>query len=289
VRLPRSYLYVPGNSADKLAKAPSRGSDALIIDLEDAVPPSGKDDATSAVVDWLAVAPTDGPQLWVRVNSEARRCSDVTALAGLPALTGIVLAKVRDADEVAEVASLLDERSDRATLLMPLLETASAILDARALATAPRVHQLQVGEADLSVDAGIIAGDDEAEMAPLRSAVVLASAAAGIYPPVGPVSRETRDLEGLATATRRIRRLGFFGRACIHPAQLGVVHEVFTPSRDEVAEAHAVIDAFNRASAIGSGVALDAEGRMIDKAVLRAAQRTVASVRDMHRPPSDPG
>lgn len=281
MRLPRSYLYVPGNAADKLAKAPSRGADALIVDLEDAVPPQGKDDATAVVLDWLASAPGDGPQLWVRVNNDARRHADVAALAGVPALTGLVLAKVRDADEVAETAALLEEHGDRTILLMPLLETASAILDARAIAAAPRVHQLQIGEVDLAADAGITPGEDEAELAPLRSAVVLASAAARIRPPVGPVSRETRDLDGLATTTRRIRRQGFFGRACIHPAQVAVAHEVFTPGADEVAEARAVIDAFHRAAAVDSGVALDAAGRLIDLAVIRAARLTVAAAENV--------
>ena len=277
MRLPRSYLYVPGNATDKLVKAPSRGADALIVDLEDAVPPNSKDDATAAVLDWFASSPKDGPQLWVRINDDTRRHADVAALAGVPALTGLVLAKVRDADEVADVAALLEEHGDRTTLLMPLLETASAILDARAIAAAPRVHQLQVGEVDLAVDAGITPGDDESELAPLRAAVVLASAAARIPPPVGPVSRETRDLEDLASTTRRIRRQGFFGRACIHPAQLAVVHEVFTPSADEVADARAVVDAFDRATAVDSGIALDAEGRMIDLAVIRAARVVVAA------------
>lgn len=281
MRLPRSYLYVPGNAADKLAKAAQRGADALIIDLEDAVPPQGKGDATSAVLGWLSSAPADGPQVWVRINNGPQRRTDATALAGARGLTGLVLAKVRDAAEVGEVAALLTEHGDRTTLLMPLLETASAILDARALAAAPRVHQLQVGEVDLAVDLGLTPGDDEAELAPLRSAVVLASAAAGIHPPVGPVARETSDLAALTTSTHRVRRQGFVGRACIHPAQLAVVHEVFTPSAEEVAEAHAVLEQYERASTTGSGVALDAAGRMIDLAVVRAARVIVAAAENV--------
>ena len=164
------------------AKAAGRGADALIVDLEDAVPPEGKDATLAAVVDWLGAAPADGPQRWVRVNDGPRRHSDVAALAGTPGLVGLVLAKVRDAEEVAEVAALLDERGDATTLLMPLLETASAVLEARALAAAPRVHQLQIGEVDLAADTGLMPGEDEAELAPVRSTVVLASAAAGISP-----------------------------------------------------------------------------------------------------------
>ncbi|MET1374903.1 aldolase/citrate lyase family protein, partial [Staphylococcus aureus] len=79
-------------------KAGSRGADALIVDLEDAVPAAGKDDAVATVLQWLAAAPVDGPQQWVRVNDGPRRSQEVDALAGQPALTGLVLAKVRDAE-----------------------------------------------------------------------------------------------------------------------------------------------------------------------------------------------
>lgn len=273
----RSYLYVPGNAADKLAKAAGRGADALIIDLEDAVPPPAKENATTAVVRWLWEAPPDGPQLWVRINDAGLRSADVAALAGLPALTGLVLAKVRDAREVTEVAAQLTALGDVRTVLMPLLETSSAILEAAAIAAQPRVHQLQVGEVDLCADAGITPGPGEDELAWVRGMVVLASAAARIHPPVGPVSRVFRDAEALRVSTQRVRRLGFFGRACIHPAQLAVVHEVFTPSADELAQAHEVLAAFDAAMAAGSGVALDADGQMIDLAVVRSARVTAGA------------
>ena len=105
---------------------------------------------------------------------------------------------------------------------------------------------------------------------------MLASVAAGIDPPVGPVSRITADPAALAVSTRRLRRLGFFGRACIHPAQIPVVHAVYTPTAGEVEPARAVIALLDRAEAHGSGVVLDAEGRMVDAAVLHAARRTLA-------------
>jgi citrate lyase subunit beta / citryl-CoA lyase len=281
VRLPRSYLYVPGNAPDKLAKAAARGADALIVDLEDAVPPPAKEAATRAVVTWLRDTPAAGPQLWVRVNDGALRQPDVAALANIPALTGLVLAKVRDAAEVAEVAAQLDASGDGDTLLMPLLETSGAVLDARAVAAAPRVHQLQVGEVDLAADAGITPGPDDAELAWVRGMVVLASAAAGIHPPVGPVSRLIQQTDQLAESTRAVRRQGFFGRACIHPAQLPVAHEVFTPTEEEVAEAREVLAAFDRATAAGSGVAVDSAGRMIDMAVVRGARVTVAAAENV--------
>lgn len=204
---------------------------------------------------------------------------DVAALAGAPHLTGLVLAKLDDAAEVAEVAAALAAAGDDGLLLMPLLETARAILGATAIAGQPRVHQLQIGEVDLAADTGIDAGPDEAELAPLRAQVVLASAAAGIHPPVGPVSREFRDLGRLEESTRRLRRQGFFGRCCIHPAQLAAVHDVFTPTAAELAAAAELVARFDAAVAAGHGVLLDDAGRMVDLAVVRRARRTLAAGR----------
>jgi citrate lyase subunit beta / citryl-CoA lyase len=271
----RSYLYVPGNAADKLAKAATRGADALIVDLEDAVPAAEKAAARASVVAWLAAAPPPVP-VWVRVNQGARRDDDLRAFAGRRGLTGVVLAKAVDAVDVAAADAVLSSAGDTATLLMPLLETAGAILDAAAIARQPRVHRLQIGEVDLTGELGISPGADEVELVGIRTQVVLASAAAGIEPPVGPVSRVTNDPVALAASTRRVRRLGFVGRACIHPAQIPVVHEVFTPTESEVAEARVVIALLEEAQARGDGAVLDGKGRLVDAAVLRAAHRTLA-------------
>jgi citrate lyase subunit beta/citryl-CoA lyase len=276
--VPRSYLYVPGNAPAKLDRALERGADALIVDLEDAVPVAGKDAARAAVLDWLGRTDPGATRVWVRVNSGSGRAADLAALAGAPHLTGLVLAKLDEAGEVAELAATLDAAGDSGTVLMPLLETARAILAAPAIAAGPRVAQLQIGEVDLSADTGLTPGDDEAELAPLRAQVVLASAAAGIAPPVAPVSRNFTDLPGFEESTRRTRRQGFVGRCCIHPAQLAVVHEVFTPTDREVAEATALVAAFDAAVASGSGVLLDDAGRMVDLAVIRSARRTLETV-----------
>ncbi|TDC98240.1 CoA ester lyase [Actinomadura sp. 7K507] len=277
-RLPRSYLYVPANAPDKLAKALTRGADALIVDLEDAVPPDAKDTARRTVADWLRSAPeTGGTELWVRINGGEAAHEDVRALAGLPALTGLVLAKAEDAAQVTSVAALLSDLGDATTHLMPLLETAGAILDVRDIARAPRVHRLQIGEVDLAADAGLDPGPDEAELAFARTMTVMASAATGLHPPVGPVSTITSDPDALAASTDRVRRQGFVGRACIHPAQIPVVHKAFTPTSEEIAQAKDVLARYEAATATGSGVVLDAKGHLIDPAVIRLAQRTLAT------------
>lgn len=275
--LPRSCLYVPGNAAEKLNKALARSADALIIDLEDAVPPSEKEAARSQVVDWLRSLPAEPRiEIWVRTNSGSLLMEDVKALAGIPSLTGMVLAKCEGQGDTVAVDQVLTGLGDRRTLLMPLIETAGAVLDARRIAEGPRVRQLQIGEVDLAAELGMTPSPDDEELSSIRSMIVLVSAAAGISPPLGPVSRITQDLAALAESTRRLHRQGFSGRACIHPAQIPVVHDVFTPSADDIAEARLVIDLSASAEAEGRGVVLHPDGRLIDPAVLRSAWRTLA-------------
>jgi citrate lyase subunit beta/citryl-CoA lyase len=280
-------LYVPGDKPEVLAKALARGADALIVDLEDAVAVAAKDEARSIVAEWLRGLPAaaDNPvEIWVRVNPGELRSVDVAAVVG-PALSGICLAKTETAAEVAEIAAevalLEPERgvADEAIGLAPLLESASAVLRAVEIAEAPRVARLQVGEADLRADIGVELGDDERELLFVRSQVVLASAAAGIAPPVGPVSTNFRDLDALAASTRALARLGYRGRACIHPAQAAVVNEVFTPDPDKVATARSLIERFDAAVAAGAGVMLDDHGRMVDEAVIRQARRLLEFAR----------
>lgn len=262
----RSYLYVPGNAPEKLAKACDRGADALIVDLEDAVPHAGKEAARAAVAEWLAQGPS-GPEIWVRVNPGAAGHADARAVVG-PALTGLCVAKTESAAEIEALAALLDD----ATELMPLLESGAAVFEARAIARAPRVTRLQLGEVDLAADLGITPGPEGMELLWARSQVVAASAAAGIAPPVAPVSVETRDLVAFRRSTEALARLGFVGRACVHPAQLPVAHEVFTPSAEDLDAARSLIARYEQAA---TAVFLDEAGRLVDEAVVRLARRVI--------------
>lgn len=281
----RSHLYVPGDRADVLAKAITRGADALIIDLEDAVAPSAKAAARDAVAAFLREQPaagTAGPELWVRVNPGADALVDVRSVLG-PSLAGVCLAKAQNRAEVEAVAELLAELEPAhdiavgTVMIAPLLESAAAVLGAADIAAAPRVSRLQVGEADLSAELGVVLGPDERELLWVRSQVILASAAAGIEAPVGPVSTNFRDLDALRESTLALRRMGYRSRACIHPAQVPVVNEVFTPTPDEVARARELVERYDAAVGAGDGVFTDADGRMVDVAVVRAARRTVAA------------
>ncbi|MEZ7004786.1 CoA ester lyase [Streptomyces sp. AD55] len=274
----RSALYVPADRPDMLAKALGRGADGVIVDLEDAVAPAAKERARGICAEWLAgLAPAGGrpgPRVWVRINPGRPGLADARAVA-LPAVSGLMVAKTERVGDLVAVAGELTAAPWIA--LCPLLESASALLSAPLIARGPRVSRMHLGEADLCADTGIAPGPDERELLWPRTQLVLACAAAGLDPPLAPVSTDFHDLDGLRTSTRALKRLGFGGRSCIHPAQIPVVEEVFTPSPAEIERARALVARFEAA---GAGATLDESGRMIDEAVVRGARRVLAAVPD---------
>ncbi|WP_297544822.1 aldolase/citrate lyase family protein [Amycolatopsis sp.] len=187
-------------------------------------------------------------------------------------------------DEVRQILDTLSELEQERGVtgqvaLMPLTETARGLRDVDAVAGHPRVGVMQLGELDLAAELGLAPAPDEAELLYARSRVVTSSAAAGLLPPVAAVSPDFTDLDGYRVSTERLRRLGFVGRAVIHPAQLPVVHDVFTPAPGEVAAARRTLAAYEAALLSGSGVMTDEYGRMVDEAVVRASRRIVALAR----------
>lgn len=275
--LPRTYLYVPGNAPDKMVKASRGDADAVIIDLEDAVPFDGKSDARVEARSWLESKPTGAQQRWVRVNSGDAVFADLDVLRDAPNLTGLVLAKASFAS-VTAVADALDEHGLGHVLLSPLLETPDAIFDARQIAGIARVRRLQIGEYDLCAEAGITPGKDERETDWARGMVVMASAAATIDPPVAPVSVEIRDIEQFTRSTKLAARQGFVGRACIHPAQIPVAQTVFSPSEGDIEAARTMLELFESSRSLGSSVVVDPQGRLVDEATVRSARRTLAMI-----------
>lgn len=282
--LARSHLYVPGDRPELFAKALRSGADALILDLEDAVAWPRKTQAREAVAAFLTESAEAAPRVrrWVRINLETWR-DDVHAVTW-PGLAGLCLAKATGPEYVCEVAVALDELESARGIehggvaLSPLIEDARSVLAATAIAEAPRVARLQVGEVDLAADCGIQPGPDAVELAWVRGQVVLSSAAARIEAPVGPVSIDFTDLEALRASTAALVRMGYGSRACIHPKQVEIVNEVFTPTEEELARARGVVERFDQATDAGDGVVLDAAGRLIDLAVVRNARRVLARV-----------
>ncbi len=267
----RSYLYVPGNRPALFDKADAGRADALILDLEDAVPVAQKAEARGIVSEWLTARAVDAKPVWVRINAGEEQAADLAAVGAVrPA--GIVLAK-GDADGLERVRAVW---TGDPVALSPLLETPAAVLDVRAVAAVPGVAFLQIGEYDLAAEVGVHASADESELLWARSRIVFASAAAGLAPPVAPVSVEIADLDRFEHTTRRLAGLGFVGRACIHPAQVDVVNRVFTPDDDAVTRARSAVALFESAVAEGAGVVKDADGRLVDEATIRSSRAVLA-------------
>ena len=280
----RSYLYVPGDQPEKMTKALKSGADGIIVDLEDAVAPTAKVRARMMVIDFVGALNTVHPEVWVRINHGPHGHEDAAALVGAIGhrLAGLYVPKVGDSADIRALDELLTSSELNAKLdtgairMSALLETAAGILDARRIARSPRVVRLAIGEADLAAELGVeLTPGDEHELLTARSMLVLASAEAGIDPPVGPVSTDFRDLDALRTSTIALRRMGFRGRAAIHPAQIDVINDVFTPSDTDAGIAQRIVELYEEATSNGSGVCVDDHGKMIDEAVVRNARRVL--------------
>lgn len=261
----RSYLFVPGNRPDRFAKAQQSRADAIILDLEDAVQSTAKDQAREAVAAWLSPEQS----AYVRINGMGTPWFERDLeVVGMPGVLGIVLPKTEEPEQIAQVAACL---TDQARVL-PLLETAYGVWNVLALAQAPRVERLAFGSIDFQLDLGIT-GEQE-ELLYARSRLVLASRVAGILPPLDGVTATLNDLARLRSDVEHARRLGFGGKLCLHPKQLETVRRGFAPTASEIAWARRVLEAAEAAN----GGALQLDGQMVDLPVIERARAILAQV-----------
>lgn len=255
----RSWLYAPGHNERILSKAFDAGADAVILDLEDAVPVEAKHMARELVVEVLV----SHPEAWVRINRAGSDDAeaDLAAIAGRCA--GIRVPKVESPDDVRWVAN-----RGGALPLTCSIESALGVVRAFEIASCPHVRDLTFGGADLALDLG--AGGGWLEMLYARSALVVASRAAGKTSPVDGVFTNLDDAAGLRASAGRARRLGYFGKSALHPRQVAIINEVFQPGPEELAWAHRVLDAFNRAN--GGATRLE-DGEFVDAPIAARARR----------------
>ena len=293
----RSLLFVPGDSERKLTKALECGADALILDLEDSVSPERLPVARAQVLEFLqAHAAGARLQIWVRVNSLSggRLYEDVTAvIAGRPA--GLVLPKVDGYPDIERIALTLEAIEaghgiavGTTSLLVIGTETPAGLLALPSYPQAAAVHRasarrlagLTWGMEDLSAALGArVKSDPGGTLRPAfehaRTTCLLTAAALGIQPIDG-VFVDVRDAQGLRRDAERSREDGFAGKLAIHPDQVGVINEVFTPSAQELEWARRVIAAFEAAG--GAGVTV-LDGQMIDRPHWLLARRLLATAR----------
>jgi len=279
----RSWLFAPGSNPRVVAKALASTADAVVLDLEDAVPLDAKEQARAQVAE--AVASADRP-VFVRINALSTPFAFADVAAVVPAgAAGIVLPMTSSATDVAVLDWLLrqHERDSPArpqrtdgTEIMPLIETGAGIAEAPAISRAcSRVRRLAFGAADFTVDMGMEWTRDEDELLPHRSRLVLASRTAGLEPPIDSAWVDLDDSEGMDASARRARRDGFQGKLCIHPTQVAAVVRAYTPGAEAVAHAERVLAAFAEAESQGVA-ALRVDGKLVDYPIVEAARQTVA-------------
>jgi citrate lyase subunit beta/citryl-CoA lyase len=253
----RSYLFAPGHNEKLLGKVFDSGADAVILDLEDAVPPEHKAAARHNVAKalWHHSA-------WVRVNAARTPLAEADLLAIAKLAYGIRIPKVESVDDVLWVADRAPGKP-----LICAIESAKGVANAIAIAAAPGVKYLALGGIDLQKDLSVAVGD--APLQHVRSHLVIAARAAGLEPPIDSVYPYLQDSEGLRRQACHSRSLGFFGKSAIHPSQLPIIHTEFSPRDDDLKWARDVLEAFDNAN--GSAVRLPS-GEFVDLPVAERAR-----------------
>jgi len=276
----RSFLFAPGNHARRVEKALTLPADAVILDLEDAVAISEKP-ATRELVVRAYRQPRHG-KLYVRVNAYSTEwCyGDIVTIAQ-PGLDGIVLPKVETPDQLKSVDWLVEALERERDMpnggidLVPIIETALGMSNVGAIAgSGTRTKRLAFGAGDYTLDLGMVWSRDESELLPARSAVVMASRAAGIEPPFDTVWADLRDADGFARSAERAASLGFQGKMCIHPDQIAVANAAFSPSEQQLAWAKRVVAAFEEAEAKGLA-SIQLDGQFIDYPIVQRARQVI--------------
>jgi citrate lyase subunit beta/citryl-CoA lyase len=285
----RSLLFVPGNKAAWMDKAPQYGADALILDLEDSVPPAEKAAARTLVRQAIECLAARGQTVYVRVNAlETGLTGEDLHSVSVAGLTGVLPPKIDTADDVHQLDTLLAFFEQRAGLppgsieLIPTLETARGIRNAYDIASAsPRVASI-VGTAGRGGDTnralGYVWTKEGMETLFIRSKVLLDARAAGIQHPLMASWFDVGDVEGFIADAQRNRQLGYRGMLLIHPSHVEPANRIFTPSREEVAYYKGLLAAMEEAERHGTA-AVTYQGAMVDIAMVKTARQMLEFAR----------
>ena len=273
----RSVLFSPGDQPDLLRKAPDSGADTVVFDLEDAVAPEWKTDAKRDVATVLTDAAFDPPcEVCVRVNADvSSAAADLDAvLEGDPRLDAMMVPKAESATDVGTFADLLAEHGAGLPVI-PLCESASGVLHAEDIAAMPEVDAVAFGAEDLAADVGAIRTEAGEDVSHARQHVVLAAAAADVDA-IDTVVTDIEATDRLAEETGVAVQLGYDGKMAIHPAQVDVINDAFTPDPETVEWAERVLD--GREAADGRGV-FRVDDEMIDAPLVARAERVMERYR----------
>ncbi len=280
----RTALFAPGNRPDRAEKALGLSADAVIIDLEDAVPIAEKESSRSIVRDVLEKHP--GKRMYVRINALTTPYAkgDLEAVMSKN-LKGIMLPKVESPDDIFEIDRLLSDVEKKAGLnpgvleIIPICETAKGLEEAYHIASArPEHHRILTiafGAADYTLDLGISLTREGKELEYPRSRLPVACRAGRIMPPLDtPWMVDLKDMDGLVADIKKAKAFGFMGKIVIHPNQIQPCHDIFTPTEEEINYAKKVIEAFEEAERVGKA-AIQLEGKFVDYPVVEKSGRIV--------------
>jgi len=273
----RSMLFVPVIVRKFVEGAAKRGADALILDLEDSVPPAEKPRARALLQEAAEIAGRGGADILVRINRPLPLAVADIAAAVNPRVAALMLPKIESASHLRLLAEVVDEAeaargmAPGTTRLVAMIETAGAFFEMAEIARAhPRIVAMTLGAEDFALSVGMLP-EAEALFFP-KQQMIIAARAAGILPLgfLGTVA-DFKDLDAFRATIRRSRRIGFAGASVIHPSQVAILNEEFSPPAEEVAHADRVVAAYEKATAEGIG-AITVDGKMIDVPVVERAQ-----------------
>ena len=281
----RSMLYVPATSEKFIEKAHERGADAIKIDLEDAVAPAEKPRARTLVRSAAKVVAKGGADVLVRINRPLRMAVDDLEASVWPEVQGLVLPKVESSDHIGFLTEIITELEEERGMqrghikLMALIETPRGYSNVRDIAhSSHRLSAIALGQEDFSAEMGMVEPEGMSLLSYYQT-VQVAAREAGILPIGYPGSiAEFTDLELFKSNALAARKLGFDGGACIHPKQVPILNEAFTPTDEEIDRSERMVAAYDAAMAVGDG-AVAFEGKMIDVPVVARAER-ILSIRD---------
>ncbi len=274
----RSLLFIPGNRAHMLEKGLRSAADALVPDLEDSVPSQEKASARRSVAEFLPALFATGRLVIPRVNALDTGLleEDLAAVVGTH-VSGVSIGKIQGPQDIATASNILGMIEKKAGVtvgeikLVPWIESAKAIVHAYEICKAsPRVIAVGFGAEDFTHDMGIERQADDSEIEYARNVVCLAARAADVLALDTPYFR-FRDAEGLRRDALAARRRGFKGKFAIHPAQIDIINEVFSPSAAEIEHARRVVAAFAQAERQGRG-STSLDGEVVDVPVVKRAR-----------------
>lgn len=274
----RSLLFVPGNQARMLEKAAGSTPDAFVPDMEDSVPVEEKANARGITTSFLPQLAQGGALVIPRVNAMDTGLleDDLAAVIG-PHIYGVSVGKIQTAQDIEQISDIMARLEEQAgipvgqTRLVPWIETAMAIVHCyEILASSARIVGAAFGAEDLTHDMGIDRTEDDSEVAVPRSIMCVAARAAEVLALDTPFFG-FRDPEALKQNALASRKIGFKGKFAIHPAQIDVINDVFSPSAAEIEHAKRVVAAFEEAERAGRG-STSLDGKVVDVPVVKRAR-----------------